>query len=57
MDRLAQSSGVVYLVKSGRKFRVKPVSRDEITGAGAGNWHVILSPVKPCLRNGWRYKG
>ncbi|MEC8491957.1 MAG: hypothetical protein VXY76_03595 [Pseudomonadota bacterium] len=26
---------------------VKPVSRDEIAGARAGNWQVILTPTKP----------
>ena len=31
---------------------VKPVSRDEIAGARAGNWQVILTPPSPCLRNG-----
>ena len=37
---------------------VKPVSRDEIAGARAGNWHVILSPTKPVPQGMvWRYKG
>ena len=26
---------------------VKPVCRDEIAGARAGNWQVILTPTKP----------
>ena len=26
---------------------VKPVSRDEMAGARAGNWQVILTPTKP----------
>ena len=31
---------------------VKPVSRDEMAGARAGNWQVICTPPSQCLRNG-----
>ena len=31
---------------------VKPVSRDEMAGARAGTWQVILTPPSQCLRNG-----
>ena len=37
---------------------VKPVSRDEIAGARAGNWQVILTPYQAGASGMvWRYKG
>ena len=40
---------VAWYIQSNRAENpwVKPVSRDEIAGTGAGNWQVILRPTKP----------
>ena len=46
---IVKHNQVAWYIQSNRPENpwVKPVSRDEIAWAGAGNWQVILSPTKP----------